>query len=78
MTRLAVLAILVVALASCHEGVQHLIAPVPPLPSVAPRVAPPTPTLPSLPTVTPTPQVEYHCDRYKVIWCELGPSWEEM
>lgn len=67
MTRIFLLTAILVTLVACHEGVLHLVAPIPPLPSVAPRIAPPTPTLPSvspdmspedslLPTVTPTPE----------------------
>lgn len=47
MKRLAIICLL---LAGCQG---HLITPVPPLPSVAPAIAPPTVSL--LPTVTPTP-----------------------
>lgn len=79
MTRiLFLLTAILITLASCHREAWHWVTPQPHPTHIAPRVAPPTPTLPSLPTVTPTPQVEYKCHRYKVVECEFDMKVGEL
>ncbi len=76
MTRLFTLALIVMALASCHDGVLHWLTPIPPLPSVEPDMDPKAYPI-WLPTITPEPSA-YPCSRWHVWDCELHFSAREL
>lgn len=80
MSRLAALAIIVLVLAAasaCHRDTWHWLTPVPPV-TIEPHVAPPKGWPPYIPTVTPTPSIEYKCECWHIRDCELRFSAGEL